>query len=120
MKLSKIIIEKLSEFLDENIVLKGIYETLDGAAIKMVLNLLNNKFGEKIPDTLTPMIEGIIDAVVIKDWDLAGERLAELLAAIINTPFIDGTPEEISTFKMIISMIIEQVENWIESQKQQV
>ncbi len=119
MKLSKKIISEFSEFLDKIIPLKGLMESFDGIAIRTVLSLLNNNYGKLIPDELTPRIEAFLSALMIEDWNLAGSRLSELLALIINTPFIDGTQEEIDTFNMIISMLVEKIQAWIEHKKQQ-
>jgi len=107
-KINKATISNLAGWLDNLIKLKGLAEQLDGLAIKTGLNLLNNKYGDLIPDSLTTPIEEIINDIVDGNIDSAKEKLSNLLADIIKTPLIDGTEDEIEAYQTFIT-IIEQV-----------
>lgn len=114
MKLSKETINTLTDFLDEQIKLSGIYETLDGLVIKTVLNVFNNKFGDQIPDELNPVIDNLVAAIEAEDWDEVVVQLSLLLSALIHTPLIDGTPEEIEAYKTLLVFVFEMFENLLE------
>lgn len=49
--------------LDELIELKGIYETMDGTAIKLLDNMGLDKLKEKIPADVLPVVYEIIDEI---------------------------------------------------------
>ena len=111
-KISKETIGSLSEWLDELIELKGLAEQFDGFAFKTGLNILNNKFGDLIPDELTPAIEAVILDVVNSNYQGAKEKLSALFAQIIKTPFIDGTEEEAEAYQMLLSAIEQLIKSF--------
>jgi len=49
--------------VDELIELKGISEALDGAAIRLVDNLILEKLKAKIPAETLPIVYGVIDEI---------------------------------------------------------
>lgn len=49
--------------LDELIEVKGIYETMDGTAIKLADNMLLEKLKAKIPEDVLPVVYEVIDEV---------------------------------------------------------
>jgi hypothetical protein len=49
--------------LDELIELKGIYETMDGTAIKLTDNMVLEKLKVKIPEEVLPVVYEIINEV---------------------------------------------------------
>ena len=49
--------------LDELIEMKGIYETMDGTAIKLADNMVLEKLKAKIPEDVLPVIYEVIDEV---------------------------------------------------------
>jgi hypothetical protein len=104
-KINKTTIGNLADWLDNLIKLKGLAEQLDGFAIKTGMNLLNNKYGDLIPDSITPVIEEIINDVVDGNIESAKEKLSNLFAEIIKTPLIDGTEDEIEAYQTIISVV---------------
>jgi len=118
-KISNETIKKLADLLDKVVKLKGWMEKFDGIAFKVVLNFLNNRLGAKIPDKLNPAIDGIVDSVEKEDYKTAETQFAELMAQLIKTPFIDGTDEEITTYKAIISAIDRLVRSFFADRKKE-
>lgn len=55
--------EEQEQKLDDLIVLKGISETLDGPAIRLVDNLLLEKLKAKIPAESLPVVYEVIDEI---------------------------------------------------------
>ena len=49
--------------LDELIELKGIYESMDGTAIKLADNMVLEKLKAKIPEEVLPVVYEVIDEV---------------------------------------------------------
>lgn len=49
--------------LDELIEMKGIYETMDGTAIKLADNMVLEKLKAKIPEDVLPVVYEVIDEV---------------------------------------------------------
>ena len=49
--------------LDELIELKGLYETMDGTAIKLADNMVLEKLKTKIPPEVLPVVYEVIDEV---------------------------------------------------------
>ena len=49
--------------LDELIELKGIYESMDGTAIKLADNMVLEKLKAKIPEDVLPVVYEVIDEV---------------------------------------------------------
>lgn len=49
--------------LDELIELKGIYESMDGTAIKLADNMVLEKIKAKIPEDVLPIVYEVIDEV---------------------------------------------------------
>ena len=49
--------------LDELIEVKGIYETMDGTAIKLADNMVLEKLKAKIPEDVLPVVYEVIDEV---------------------------------------------------------
>lgn len=49
--------------LDELIEMKGIYETMDGTAIKLADNMVLEKLKSKIPEDVLPVVYEVIDEV---------------------------------------------------------
>ena len=49
--------------LDELIEMKGIYETMDGTAIKLADNMVLEKLKVKIPEDVLPVVYEVIDEV---------------------------------------------------------
>jgi len=117
-KISKNTISKLADWLDDLIKLNGLVEQFDGFAIKTALGFINNKFGDNIPDELTPAIEGIVNDIVDGNYEAAEEKLAKAVAELINTPLIDGTDDEIEAYETIITAIDTVVRGWIEKAKE--
>lgn len=49
--------------LDELIELKGLYESMDGTAIKLADNMVLEKLKAKIPEDVLPVVYEVIDEV---------------------------------------------------------
>lgn len=49
--------------LDELIELKGLYETMDGTAIKLADNMVLDKLKAKIPDDVLPVVYEVVDEI---------------------------------------------------------
>ncbi len=116
-KISKEKINELADWLDEIVELKGLTEQFDGFMFSIALKFLNNRFGEQIPDTLTPVIEQFIDDLTSENYEGAEKTVAEIMAELINTPLIDGTDEEVEAYQTIISGIDQFVRSLIKNHK---
>jgi len=109
MKLSKELLGRLADWLDDLIKAKGIVETLDGFLIKQALNLINNQWVVKLPEETVGVIEQVLTAILDMDYDLAAESLGELLAELIDTPLIDGTEEEVEVYQKTLQLIADLI-----------
>jgi len=118
-KISNETIKKLADLLDKIVILKGWAEKFDGIAFKVVLNFINNRFGDKIPDNLNTAIDGIVDSVEKEDYKAAETQFAELMAQLIKTPLIDGTEEEVEAYKTIIAGIDGLVRSFLEKREKE-
>jgi hypothetical protein len=112
-KIKKEVINNLANWIDEKIVLGGIWEMADGPAIRMALNAANNNFGAKIPDDLTNDVETLINDIVAENWAAVENNVAIVMAELINTPLIDGTEEEIEAYKLAVSAISNLIQGWL-------
>lgn len=57
--------------LDELIEMKGIYERLDGTAIKLVDNMILEKLKAKIPTDVLPVVYDVVDEIFNSFIELA-------------------------------------------------
>ncbi len=55
--------EEQEKQLDELIEMKGIYEAMDGTAIKLADNMVLEKLKAKIPEDVLPVVYEVIDEV---------------------------------------------------------
>ena len=102
----------IKEKLDDLIVLKGIAETIDGIAIGLLLNLADNALFDKINPIYQNIINEILEAIFVdEDYDLAVEKTSVLLADVITTPLVDGTPQEIDVYHSFLTLLKNVLEN---------
>ena len=92
--LTKKATKAISEKLDSAIILKGIWEMLDGLAFKTVINAIDDNFGEKVPEPYKSDISNLLDQVFVDGnyenaIDLATEKINEL----VDVPFLDDAAE---------------------------
>ncbi|NHZ86279.1 MAG: hypothetical protein GWP19_10415 [Planctomycetia bacterium] len=116
-KLNSKTIKKLASFLDDLTTFHGFLEVIDGPAYRIILNTLNNKFGDEIPDDLNELIRSALDAIESGDYDKASKELADFLAGIIKTPLIDGTDEEKQVYEAILKEIELLIEKFLKTKR---
>jgi len=85
----------------KGVILRG----ADGPVISMLLNGVNDKVGAKIPDSFNPLIDQFAADLESGNSIAFEKQLADFLAAEINTPLVDGTPEENKLFLSVITAI---------------
>lgn len=78
----------------------------DGPVIKITLNELNDKFGDKIPDSANPVIDKLAADLKSGNFTDVKAALDKFLAAEIKTPFIDGTPEELALYDSLTTFLV--------------
>jgi len=115
-KISKVTINAIAKVLDSSLDkvikknLSGITETVlviaDGPAIKILLNGLNDKFGDKIPDSANPMVDKFAADLETGNFKDVKTALDKFLAAEINTPLINGTPEELALYSSLTTFLV--------------
>lgn len=111
-KTINVISKELDSALDDIIKksLSGVTEKLlvlvDGAVIKSVLNGLNNKFGDKIPDAANHVIDKLAADLKSGNFEDVKKALDKFLANEIKTPFIDGTPEELALYNSLTTFLV--------------
>ena len=79
---------------------------MDNVVEKALLNYLNNKLGDKIPNSFNPVIDKLAADLDKEDWQAVSNDLATSLANEINTPLVNGTPEENIMYKYVIGSIM--------------
>ena len=111
-KTIKIIYKNLDEAVD-NLVRKFLpkaiaipIEFLDNIVEKAMLNYLNDKLGDKIPNSFNPVIDKLAVDLDKEDWQAVSTDLATGLANEIKTPLVDGTPEENTLYKYVIGSLM--------------
>ena len=88
--------QMLAKALDKAIVLKGIWEALDGPAFLMLFRTVDDNLGDKIPVAVRDEIRGILSEVWMeKDPELAAQKATDLLAGIIVIPGIPDAYERL-------------------------
>ena len=93
--ISKKMADEAGQWLDEKIKLPAILETIDGMAFKLVINQLDDNFGEKVPEPYKAQISGILaDLFEEKDREAALLKLGELVDSLIDIPGIDDITEK--------------------------
>ncbi|MFK5971272.1 MAG: hypothetical protein QM487_14295 [Candidatus Marithrix sp.] len=111
-KVSKVNINILKSYIDGKINLSTMLEMLDGPAIGLALNTLNDKFGHLIPDSFDEVVHELVTNIVAEDWTKVADNVAHILSELINTPFIDGTTEELEAYKMVLNAIVTMILNF--------
>lgn len=107
-----IISKELDSALDDIIrkSLSGVTEKLlilaDGPVIKILLNGLNDKLGDKIPDSANPVINEFAKDLQSGNFGAVKTALDKFLADKIKTPFIDGTPEELAFYDSLTTLLV--------------
>ena len=111
-KTIKIIYKNLDEAVD-NLVRKFLpkaiaipIEFLDNIVEKAMLNYLNDKLGDKIPNSFNSVIDKLAVDLDKEDWQAVSTDLATGLANEIKTPLVDGTPEENTLYKYVIGSLM--------------
>ncbi len=116
-KLSNKTIKDLAKFLDDLTTFHGFLEAVDGTVYRIILNILNNKFGGEIPDNLNALIDNMLTAIENGNWELAEKEMADFLAGIIDTPWIDGTKEEIQVYETFMEELGKLIQRFFASKK---
>jgi hypothetical protein len=97
---------KIASWLDDQIKLNGILETVDGLAFKLVISQLDNNLGEKIPEPYKTEIREIVLLVLEdKDYENAITRAFDFINEKIDIPDLDDETEDL-LFKGLISIVL--------------
>jgi hypothetical protein len=86
---------KLAEILDNLIVLKGIWETFDGPAFKLVISAVDNNLGEKIPEPFKTEIRDMLTEILgEQDYATACTMASAFADRLIDIPGLDDMTEK--------------------------
>jgi len=97
---------KIASWLDDQIKLNGILETVDGLAFKLVISQLDNNLGEKIPEPYKTEIREIITAILEdQDYENAITNAFDFVNEQIDIPYLDDETEDL-LFKGLISIVL--------------
>ena len=103
--LSKDATKVLSQKLDGVVKLKGIWETFDGLAFKTVIGLLDDNFGEKVPEPYKTDIRNLLDEVLVnEDYETAIDDVFKKLDEIVNLKFLSEDAER-ELFNALASLL---------------
>lgn len=80
---------------DGALVLKGVWEMVDGPAILTSIRLIDNNLGEKVKDPLKTEIREMLDEVLIeKNPDAACQIFADYMDSLVDIPGLDDASEQ--------------------------
>lgn len=107
----------------DHVIKAGILEVVDGIAINMLLNFVNNKFFSKLPEEdciiISDALVNIFDDNVVTIDELEEEtaNISTIIAKYVNTPMVDNTPEEMALIEGVLMIIIKSAEVLIAKMK---
>lgn len=85
----------LASALDNVVKLKGIWETFDGPAFKLVITAVDNNLAEKIPEAYKIQIRDMLTKILEeKDYPTACQMAADFVDSLIDIPGIDDATEK--------------------------
>jgi hypothetical protein len=85
----------LASALDNVVKLKGIWETFDGPAFKLVITAVDDNLAEKIPEPYKTQIRDMLTKILEeKDYAAACQMAAEFTDSLIDIPGIDDATEK--------------------------
>ena len=94
--LTKQMQNKISEWIDEQVKLNGVFEVMDGVAIKLILSQLDDIFGEKIPEPYKSKLAEVINVVFEeKDKEKAIKLVLDFANEKIDIPYLDDDSEKL-------------------------
>lgn len=84
----------LATMADDAIVLKGLWEAIDGPAFKIVITTVDNNLADKIPEPYKTQIREMLTEILEeKDYEEAGQMAADFADGLIDIPGIDDVTE---------------------------
>ncbi len=93
--ITKKMADEAGVWLDGKIKLPAILEAVDGMAFKLVINQLDDNFGEKVPEPYKSQIAAILlDLFEEKDKQAALLKLGEFIDSLVDIPGIDDLTEK--------------------------
>lgn len=108
----------LADFIDELTKYKNPFlEGIDGWIYGIVIGALDDNFLVKIKPEYYPDINLMVEQVAAKQYEDAAETLGNIAARAIDTPLVDGTPEEIELYAKVFRLIAQLIKTWIEKSK---
>ena len=94
--LSKPMEVKIGEWLDEQVTLSSLWETIDGPAFKLAITQLDNNFGEKIP---SPYKEALQEQIILifedQNYESAIVKAMDFVDQLWDVPYIDDESEKL-------------------------
>ena len=86
----------LANKLDELVKLKGVWESVDGLAFKIVITTIDNNLADKIPEPQkTDIRELLTEILEEKDYDSACQKAADMIDRLIDIPGLDDATEQL-------------------------
>jgi hypothetical protein len=108
------------ELLDVLTPFSGLLEFGTDLAIPLGVSQLDKRVLDKINIQYHPIINEIISAILIqKDYELAKQKTAELLTQLIDTPLIDGTPDELIAYDGLLDFLQIVIEGLLNKSKKE-
>ncbi len=94
------------ENLDALIKLNGVMEVIDGPALSLGIGYLDSGVLSKINAAYHDRInEAIRLGLIEKQYEEALDEVSSVLADAIDTPLIDGTPEENEAYQSLLQLL---------------
>ena len=104
--LTKAMQAEISNWLDEKIKLNGIFETIDGLTIKLVIAQLDDSYGEKINEPYKSAIKEVIKNVFEeKDYEKAIKTSLDFVNQLVDIPYLDDESERL-LFEGLLSILL--------------
>lgn len=86
----------LADKLDELVKLKGIWESVDGIAFKIVITTIDNNVAEKIPEPYKTEVRDLLTEILDeKDYAAACDKAADMIDKLIDIPGLDDDTERL-------------------------
>lgn len=103
--LTKDNITGLASLIDDLLKFKGILEMIDGPALKIGISALDSNLLDKINPEFHAPVNEVVALIVAGNYPEALNKAGDILAQAIDTPLIDGTPEENEAYRTALNTL---------------
>lgn len=111
--LTKENLQNTKDFLAGLIEVGGIYKMLSDIGINIGVNQIDKQLLDKINPIYHNVINEILAHLFDGDYESAIDKTAILLADVVKTPLVDGTPEEIEVYHQFLTLLKVTIEYFV-------